>query len=702
MKILGFNISWKGWGKKTPEVKQLAQPTTKKVKAPDMPMSAGRVSPSNVNAYLGTGQLQNTLTSLDYKRLYHLAEREHDFSYAVNNVVQMASTKYAIKFGSDVSESKAKEMMLAIRELDKNIYDGGRTGFVNAILRQCVISGSFSGEATPNDDLSAVKKVTLLEPYRVLFVWDKAKYDYVPYQENNLNYDINYRNYEPNELVGYATRLNPVTYKYIPLDRREDSPYGIPPFLSALEAICIESDMLDNLASVVKRMGLLGFLEVLLPAPDRDTYIDDEGMVQPETDEAYQTRVFSYLQQYADVVESGLAKGYSVGLKRYDENGNDIKHEFNLQQSTSNAQVAKPLMELIMTVKSAGLKQDPVFLGKNFTTSESLAKVLISKFASQLENYQELAAQFISHVYSVHLLLKGFGKVNMDVIFESPLLQDVKTKYEGLNAKFDLHQKLFYQGIINQQQFAQLMGFDAPDKAVAPTPEAKTENNSFNKIVVMQRNVVQKANYKLKNAIEKAVSLAVNSYDSDIIELNEATIIELEQSFKRNIAIPFIQTVRDMVNKLGTYSSNTIKQPELVIENVGLSPIIDQYISVDQIKNTGKEIDKGSGISKIELINKLKSNISPYTEMAQIANTYKNIYILNELNEKSVETFGINDPIGNECCKDSIYNTRDALDNARALVGDSPLNLLKSTKGLITGEEDKISNFVCRCSVYEK
>ena len=99
----------------------------------------------------------------------------------------------------------------------------------------------------------------------------------------------------------------------------------------------------------------------------------------------------------------------------------------------------------------------------------------------------------------------------------------------------------------------------------------------------------------------------------------------------------------------------------------------------------------------------MKSAISPYRSVASLANTYKNIYILNENNSLGVGKVGISDNISNNCCDDGTYSVKEALSAIENSVKESPLSLLKPLSSLISGKELELSNdFICRCTVYSK
>lgn len=448
------------------------------------------VLPTDVSTNSVGGFSQNELTRADYDKLYYLAKYDEDISYAVDNVVRLGNTEITIKFDDSVSDRQAQQMRQSIIDNEKHWYKGGRPMLVNSLLRQAYITGAVSGEGQPKANLSELDKVVLLSPKWVYMKWNKLERDYDEYQVNVYgsfhNMDIPAADWH-----GVYHKLNKFTYRYIAGSRDEDKPYAISPLLASLEAVCIEGDMKSNLSQIVKRLGLLGFLNVVLNAPSRRGASNGQSA---ETPEEYQTRVNNYLKAQIPEIEKGFSNGYVVGLKQIIE-GTEVKTDFDLKPTTSDTAGAKALFELVQTMKSAGAKQNPVFLGKNFSTTEALAKVLLIAFTAQLTNYQEIVAQFLEHIYTLHLRLQGFQFKSLDVEFGQPVLQDAKTKYEGENAKFDLHKKEYDAGLISQTRFAQLQGYSSPDiespRFVAFDKDGNKVGVPFDRVQPKQRPAVQ-------------------------------------------------------------------------------------------------------------------------------------------------------------------------------------------------------------------
>jgi len=479
MRILGFQIPGTGGNKKKPLEKIKANNANAKVEAATdwgggwqepfvemgvrggsnqsgSPLVTGTVTPTSVNI----GMEPRKISNADYDKLYKLASEHHDVSFAITNIVELAGTGLStIQFDPTVKAKDAQKMMMELRSAANTWYDGGEPMLVNALLRQAAITGCVSGEAKPLVTLKGVGNVTLLSPKWVWFQFDAPTADWKPFQQtiyNAFGLDASIIRWSTYNAGYHALSLK--TYKYIALSRDEDSPYAIPPILAALEAVCIENDMLDNMAAITRRLGLMGFLQVIVNAPGRGKNADGS----PETDDNYQARIQAYLQSLEPEIEKGLSNGFVISAKQFDSKGNEVKTDFEMTSSTADTAGAAALIELIMRVTAAGLKQDPIMLGKNFSTTESLAKVVIKKFGSQLMDYQRAVAQFLEHCYTLHLRLLGYKFQWLKVTFDPPILEDTMTQFLGLNEKFKFYKDMRNQGLISQQQLANHMGVEIP------------------------------------------------------------------------------------------------------------------------------------------------------------------------------------------------------------------------------------------------
>jgi len=200
------------------------------------------------------------------------------------------------------------------------------------------------------------------------------------------------------------------------------------------------------MAAVIKKFGVMGFLAATVKAPSK----------RPgEGDEAYTVRVRAFLNEQAAEVDKGLAKGYAVGVKD--------QHEFTLHQTVANASGVSEITRLNSERKMAGLKQDPLMLGRNYSTTETIGRVIIAKLSKQVSNYQETVAGFLSDLFYMELRLQGFNVNSVEVLFKAPTLTEALKDEQAYQAKIKNANDLYNAGVISQEQRAQLLGYEEPD-----------------------------------------------------------------------------------------------------------------------------------------------------------------------------------------------------------------------------------------------
>lgn len=389
--------------------------------------------------------------------LRRLATFNQDVSLAVDNIVNLASQSHEIYFNG-VSQAQERKMRAFLETKVKTLYpySFGLTSLINDLLRQLSISGCISVDYILDSRLR-ISRVALVRPENIYFI-DEGNGLFVPYQK--LNY--------LGGAVSQYKKLNEATFKYITLQRDSEQPYPIPPFIAAIDSLDTQGSGLGNLKVMMRRMGLFGFLSVMLNAPKPK---------QGEPESVYQNRLIAFLDAEGARVQKLMNKDYVVGFKD--------THDFKLENGGVDAKNAGELMKILDTLVMAGLKQDPAMMGREKNTSEAFGRVLLAKMITQITTYQAIVASFLENLFLTLLRLEGFNIADISVVFKEPILKDELNKEQAYSAKIDNLLKLYSQGIISQQQFASEAGYDiafseaplqqTPQVETSQTPQAKVE-----------------------------------------------------------------------------------------------------------------------------------------------------------------------------------------------------------------------------------
>ena len=363
-----------------------------------------------------------------------------DLNQVFNDTVKLANTGHRVFFDPKVEPDQIDAMRNYLIDSSKHWHTGagGINQIVNKIIRQLLIGGANSTEWIPDMKLERIEKVRFLYPDRIRFKVLRGAKGYHPYQY--------VKHKDPLKTKRQLKKLNTNTFKYVALNGDTDLPYGIPPYMAAMEPIATQSYMTENIKTVVKMLCILCYLEALIEKPFQDT---------DESDAAYKTRLTNLLNDTKTRVMSGFRDGASVGFKD--------DHQFDFKQTTTNARGVADLFEQNELQLASALNWDPAFLGRP-GSSESLVTVLFTKMLSQLTNYQDIVAETLEFGYKLALQLGGFKFETLRIEFnKSTLTDDLKfqqaeeIKLRNLVAKYK-------QGIIGQEQFADEAGYAVPDQ----------------------------------------------------------------------------------------------------------------------------------------------------------------------------------------------------------------------------------------------
>ena len=365
-----------------------------------------------------------------------------DLSQALQNVVNLGNTGHRINFDRNVEDSVVAKMRDHLTNKHRNWAPGqaGSAGLINRMFAQTMIAGALSTEWVISPDRKTIDTVLMVNPEEIVFILDKTHTYYQPYQIGDNNLSI----VSP-ELTNLK-KLNPLTYQYYALNGDGESPYGFPPYMAALRNICTQDKMNDNIDFVVDQLGLLGFLSLLVDVPDQ---------MGGESDASYATRVNNHLDNASTQIAKGLKEGTLVGIKG--------SHEINF---TSIGKDFNKVVELYKNNElqiGSAIKQDMTLMGRDYSTSESQITVVFMKMLSELRNIQNIIKTNLEFGYTLELRLAGYKFDYLSVTFDRSTIQDDLKFQQAQEYKIKNLTDLYLMGTISAIQFANEMGYEAPD-----------------------------------------------------------------------------------------------------------------------------------------------------------------------------------------------------------------------------------------------
>lgn len=379
-----------------------------------------------------------------------------DFGLALNDLVKLTNTGHWVKFDQSINTQQRTKMREHLREVSKTWGEGvhGIDGLVNKLISQIWISGALSSEWVVNNSKTGIENCAIVNPETIYWAWEKSKRRFAVYQKQDYKTGEN--------LTEKMVRLNPITYKYFAINGDTEIPYGIPPFLTALNYVKPQLNMDKNIDHIMEQLGLLGFFETKVEKP-----MQRDG----ESDDKYMARLIAFLSETRKTVMEGLNSGIVVGYKD--------DHEFEFNATAKNLSGAVDMYSLNQVKMANGLKVSPEFFGFATNTSESAMSIIFTKMLSQLVNAQDLVRTFLEYGYELELTLAGYSKVNLSVEFKPSTITDELKYQQAMEYKIRNIENKYNMGVISQQQKAEELGYDKPDvdKPRAPIADSAAKQN---------------------------------------------------------------------------------------------------------------------------------------------------------------------------------------------------------------------------------
>ena len=374
-----------------------------------------------------------------------LAVWDSDFGQAIENHVSLANTDFVIEFDDAVGDEEAEEMINHLVSVVDSWYNWseGLHSLGGDLLAQIRIAGAISAEAVIKPDLSGIETIVKVNPKNIRFIPNEERTAYAPAQKTT-----GFR-FSGTNTPGDIIELNPITYKYFALRRFKDNPYAVPPLLTALNPASTKKDMDNSLKFTMRKFGLMGFLDVLMTAPDRQ---------QTESDSAYSARLEAYLASAQQQLERGLNNGVILGF--------EDTHTFNYHDVKPSGSGLKDTYGINDLNLLTGLKEPPQLMGRTGTTTETFGRVILGKYTESLTDEQKLLGAFYREMFKLELVLAGFknGALVKDVIFDAPMVGDRVREEEARSKKIDNANKLYEDGVLSQPGRANMLGFEEADQ----------------------------------------------------------------------------------------------------------------------------------------------------------------------------------------------------------------------------------------------
>lgn len=394
---------------------------------------------------------------LDYVEI--LARWNPDYSQAVENMKTLSNSGHNL-FVDHPSSNKSEKIKAKLEMKARTIQErhGGIDGLITKLLDQAVTFGAMCGEWIVNEDLTDVLDFVDISPKSVRFFWEEEHW--APYQKVTAAQAKEAEKAGQKVRNGNCVKLNETTFHYYAFDAAPGSPYGTPPFIAALQSIGIQNDMISNMAKVVKKISLLGFVDVA---------IEPLRPMRGESPEAFATRADEFLTNYGKAVQSMLEGG---GLAHFTDS------EVTTSAMAGNAAGATAIFKQNEELIFSGLKSMPSVQGRSYSTTETYAGVAYDIIIRNTFKFQRACKRMIEAGYWLMATLWGDQPNAIRIEFNSNKslhrLQDAQSMILEIKAAL----QLWASGVIDQMQFAQILGYSSIKTEHAEPPDSPLLGNA--------------------------------------------------------------------------------------------------------------------------------------------------------------------------------------------------------------------------------
>lgn len=433
-----FNFNW-SWGRKKDPP---SEPYKEEKKSKPSTISPGRVSVDEDESLISSLKGITAMVDPSFRvevipLIRDLYKVNPDMGIALQDMFKLTNTGHTVTFPNN-TDDEADKMRKHLAEKTKkwSRYTAGIDGLVNKMIVQCLVGGAISVEGVPDEKLEGLDTILFLRPENIVFKRENNGV-YSPYQKNK-NYFIKHQDY---------IKLNPETYVYAAMYNDTDEPYGIPPFMAALDSLKGQHDMRVNFKHIMEVCGMVGFLEAKMAKPDQS---GNESVKQ------YEARLERNLRDLKRNLRDGMKDGIVTGY--IDD------HEFKLNSTTKELGNIKEPWNMNQQSVANGLGVNGNLIGVSSTTGEGATGIMLSKLISQLKNLQMLVTYVLDFLYSLELRLAGFNNKGIKIQWGTSTISDEVKVQQGLQYKIQNLDLLYKAGIISQDQYAWAMGYDSPDE----------------------------------------------------------------------------------------------------------------------------------------------------------------------------------------------------------------------------------------------
>lgn len=343
------------------------------------------------------------------------------------------------------SQARAEEAISVANQFAARAFPlgGGLDGICNAMFHQIARSGGVCVEWVPDNRLTLVERGFLVPMKTIRWVY-------------NRNGEMVLCQVQGMDMVP----LNRVQTSFHNMIARDTNPYPVPPAIAGLEHAGILRNVILKVKDWMEKVSAMGVLLATIERPPRNP---------GETQAEYDNKAQQYLDKIAATIQENMSNGIGVG---YD----NITFQFNNTQAS--AQGAKDVLQIVLQGLFAGLQTDPIFMGWNFNTTETFAKVVYEEMQQRIKTYQLGVKRALEHAHRLNFAMQGLGDIGISVQFKSNRSLDAFRDAEAEMMMTKKYCDEIEAGIITPEEARKFLGYE--DKAAEAGEFVTTFNRKSN------------------------------------------------------------------------------------------------------------------------------------------------------------------------------------------------------------------------------
>jgi hypothetical protein len=455
----------------------------------------GQTSLDDLENYLlglGDSDLRNQI-----KILTALAKENEYICYGLSNAIKIANTPFEIEFSDKVSAREAKLMYQDIEDHKNTWCIGGESALVKSLFYNLILKGASCTE-TP---LDIRRKTAYHKTIRIEDI-------YIQTLPNGK--------YKLAQMSGAGvTELGSQVF-YIPYETDGIDPYAVPPMITAIDNAYIQQKAKRSFTTMIKHLGMLGVLSINLKRPQR---------LQGEDDATYAKRLNdNLLIQYRNMA-NGIANGITVG---YEEMTN-----FQVIGANMNSANAVNLANIINQMMATSIKTNPSMLGSDEGSTRAFGEVVLNQKIMEAYDFQRPAAAAYEWHLMLFLLNRGHRPRTVTVRFERPNITDLKKEEETYSIKINNAKTLYTDGIIDQQEYARIAGYEKPDLPQArsdePATSAATQSQNYSYLGTELKQAILDNHFLSKELV----------FEGEGSSFGDAKLDRINKSYQRDVLEAF-------------------------------------------------------------------------------------------------------------------------------------------------------------------